>query len=470
MSGLNKQKKSKKYIWRKSFYLLTCIYLSIVVVLALGAYKLPSIYEAVDSKRTEQIKENIEQVLQNKDRTAQEKQLHRIATDHHIDLVILTDDGFEFKTTKTSDFEVLQTDINTKLLSYQSSYHLKLNDVNYRIWLAVYQMEPQAFFEVVISLLVFSVLLLFTLLSSLIFIMFKKLIEPINRLKNNILKLKHFQFEDVSNDSKRTEYDAISEELSEFTDDLQGKIDNFGINYTLLEKELQAEKEKLIYKNQSLGTMVHHLKTPNALIALYAQQALMQTEDEATKAIIQKMQEQNQLLLTEIKEIVKLSHETATEKQPENMDVITVAREVLQRFEDLLRSKDILYNLDAPRHLAFTMDLTELKQLLYNMMSNAAQYTPVGGNIELTIYQKNQQLHIEAFNDIEQDHGIDFEQVFNLFYSNQGEKNGFGTGIGLYTIKNTVEKNHGSCTFTPVEAGVRLEIILPFGDENDEEI
>lgn len=470
MSGSNKQKTSKKYVWRKSFYLLTFIYLSIVVALAIGAYQLPSIYEAVDSKRTEHIKETIQQALQDKAHAAQEKQLHNIASDNNIDLVILTDDGFEFKTTNSSNFEQLQEEVNTKLLSYQSSYHLEIDHVNYRIWLAVYQMEPQAFFEVVISLLVVSVLILFALLSSLIFIMFKKLIEPINRLKNNILKLKHFQFEAVTHHSNRTEYDAISEELSEFTDDLQGKIDHLGVSYTLLEKELQAEKEKLIYKNQSIGTMVHHLKTPNALMTLYSQQVLMQTEDEAVKELIQKMQEQNQLLLSEIKEIVKLSHETATEQQPENIDVIVVVREVLQRFEELLQSKDILYNLDSPRHLAFTIDPIELKQLLYNIMSNASQYTPVGGNIELTIYQEDQQLHLEAFNDIEQDHGIDFEQVFNLFYSNQGEKNGYGNGIGLYTIKNTVEKNRGTCTFMPFEEGVRLEIILPMEDEKNEEI
>src|SRR5690606_26445439 len=91
-------------------------------------------------------------------------------------------------------------------------------------------------------------------------------------------------------------------------------------------------------------------------------------------------------------------------------------------------------------------DATRLAQVLQNLLTNAAKYTPEGGLIELNVWQEGSRLHTSV-----RDNGVglspqDIEQIFQLF--SQGESQSAaresGLGIGLTLARSLVEMHGGA--------------------------
>jgi PAS domain S-box-containing protein len=89
-----------------------------------------------------------------------------------------------------------------------------------------------------------------------------------------------------------------------------------------------------------------------------------------------------------------------------------------------------------------------LRNILYNLISNASKYSPTAKNIYLTSNISNGQVIITV-----EDHGIgipkaDQEKLFSKFYRATNADNVQGTGLGLNIVKRYVELISGKLSFT----------------------
>lgn len=470
MNGLNKV--WKQYRWRKSFYLMSAIYILIVLILAIMTYRMPETYQKLENNRINEIRADLESALQ-KEKTADlTTALAKIKEKQTVDFAILSEQKFSYATVPNLDFEDLSQWVDDRTLSYHGAYKIKTETDTYQVWLAIYRMEPQIFFEHTLLFLISGVILLFTIVTFLMMTMFKNLVSPIKRLRDNILKLKSYQLTEVSNVAYETEYDALSEELSEFTDDLQGKFTSMGVKYTGLERELQANREKSIYKEQLVSAMIHDLKTPLSISSIQAELTKEEINDEKVSKRMDKIEAKNQEILTEIKDVLTMinNDNVLADTKIETVDIVKVIRETFKRFAPIFEKKDIQYYVEIPREMLVKMRLIELKQILYNIISNVSQYTDPAGMFELSLYEEEGFLHLEAYNDKAAIDGIDFDHVFDLFYHSEIEKNAYSSGIGMYTIQSMVQQYGGVCTFSPRNQGVVLSIKIPMehvGGAND---
>ncbi|MFQ5963892.1 MAG: nitrogen regulation protein NR(II) [Candidatus Scalinduaceae bacterium] len=103
------------------------------------------------------------------------------------------------------------------------------------------------------------------------------------------------------------------------------------------------------------------------------------------------------------------------------------------------------------------VDRDKLKQALLNIIINAIEAMPGGGNIDLKVTQKDDNVKI-VISDTgpgipEEEH----DNVFNLFYST---KSG-GTGVGLAVTQNIVQAHGGSVRFRNLKKGTEFTITLP---------
>jgi two-component system sensor histidine kinase KdpD len=107
------------------------------------------------------------------------------------------------------------------------------------------------------------------------------------------------------------------------------------------------------------------------------------------------------------------------------------------------------------------VDFGILEHILYNLLLNAAQYSPVNSRIRLKFYYDNGSLIIQVM-----DRGKGFEeseipQIFEKFYRGKNAKTG-GTGLGLSIVKGFVEAHHGSATVINREnGGAKFTIRIP---------
>ena len=110
------------------------------------------------------------------------------------------------------------------------------------------------------------------------------------------------------------------------------------------------------------------------------------------------------------------------------------------------------------------IDKDQMKQAFINIIFNAVQSMPDGGNLEITISRLNDKYVKAEFCDtgigIEDDN---LERIFNPFFTTKVD----GTGLGLSLVQRIIEEHGGMVNVTSkINGGTTFEILLPIWKED----
>ena len=200
-----------------------------------------------------------------------------------------------------------------------------------------------------------------------------------------------------------------------------------------------AAEEANKAKSQFLANMSHELRTPLSAIIGYSEMLQEEMEDGADAAGLapdmQKIESNARHLLGLINDVLDLSKIESGKMEifVESFDVEAVVRDVASTVTALVQKKDNALSLDlAPNLGGMRSDLTKLRQMLLNLLSNAAKFTE-GGTITLSASRAGNLLTFAVH-----DSGIGMtpEQVGKLFgrfqQADASTTSRFGgTGLGL---------------------------------------
>jgi signal transduction histidine kinase len=121
------------------------------------------------------------------------------------------------------------------------------------------------------------------------------------------------------------------------------------------------------------------------------------------------------------------------------------------------------FNTDLDDRHTMKTDRERLRVILSNILSNCLKYrNPNTGLLEINInYSKNDQFHIIEISDngigIGEEH---LSKVFNMFY--RASDSSHGSGLGLYIVKETVDKLMGIIEVTSaLGKGTTFRLELP---------
>jgi len=226
-------------------------------------------------------------------------------------------------------------------------------------------------------------------------------------------------------------------------------------------------------KSQFLASMSHELRTPlNGIIGF--SELLV---DEKVGALNPKQKDylgdilrSGRHLLQLINDVLDLSKVEAGKMEffPEIFLVSRVVEEVCAVISPLTSKKDITIRKDiAPAVETVALDPHKFKQLLYNLLSNAAKFTDDGGHIEIVAGLTDAgHLCLSV-----RDTGIginpdDVERVFLEFQQLESgaSRRSEGTGLGLALTKKIVESQNGVITLkSELGAGSVFTVTLPLG-------
>jgi signal transduction histidine kinase len=118
-------------------------------------------------------------------------------------------------------------------------------------------------------------------------------------------------------------------------------------------------------------------------------------------------------------------------------------------------------------------DAERLVWALNNLLRNARDYTPAGGNVHIEIFSENNKARVDIM-----DTGIgisatDQPYLFTRFFRAQNEHtfNVPGMGLGLFIVRSIVEA-HGGAVWARSEVGVGslFSLALPLIEEEKEEV
>ena len=224
------------------------------------------------------------------------------------------------------------------------------------------------------------------------------------------------------------------------------------------EQALQQAKSDAEFANRSktdfLYSVSHELRTPLNHILGYAQllenQEISGSLTPKQARSLQHVVAGGNYLLSLIDDVLTLSR-LDLEKQTLSRNVIPL-RPLLEKSLISLREKDVKPNISFAIRLSpklecasITADPGALKQILFQLLSNAVKFTPDGGTITLGAAQNDEAVVISI---IDSGIGIEPEQqarIFENFYQVKGGLQGKtpGTGLGLPIARRLVELHGG---------------------------
>lgn len=137
------------------------------------------------------------------------------------------------------------------------------------------------------------------------------------------------------------------------------------------------------------------------------------------------------------------------------------------------RQQSIDITVDCPSNIgSFEADEHRMKQVLFNLISNAIKYTPSKGNITLEARREEPWIILTVA-----DTGVgipeaDRERVFGKFERGHSPSRHGGAGLGLSLVKSFVELHGGRIEITnAVDKGTRISCYVPIqADESPPEI
>jgi PAS domain S-box-containing protein len=244
----------------------------------------------------------------------------------------------------------------------------------------------------------------------------------------------------------------------------------------LLRNRVDALQQADEHKNIFLSTLSHELRNPLAPLANALQLIRMGGPDSPALQypikLIERQVEFIRRLVEDLLDMTRISvGKIALELQPtEIKDVIAHAVEVAQPLIDQRRHRLTQYLLQSP--ILVNADGDRLEQVFVNLLTNAAKYTPEGGEIEVraTLEQTEAIVHV-----VDTGIGIPKEMqphIFDLFtqVASSSDRSDGGLGIGLSLVKNLVELHGGSVQVRSEGPGkgsqfsVRLPLAEPAGN------
>jgi signal transduction histidine kinase len=241
--------------------------------------------------------------------------------------------------------------------------------------------------------------------------------------------------------------------------------------------DLTAQRDVERQKDEFLSIVSHELKTPltplKALAQLIRLRLRRHREDgraldlDSLDTNLRTIERQVDRMAGLVNDLLEVSRagQGRFELQPQEFDLATVVREVVQRHEEIAAEEGRHhFTVDAPESLVVTGDAMRIEQALANLVNNAVKYSPSGGDITVDLRQQDGTVSVTVA-----DHGIGIapEELPNLgrpFARGSHRARTFsGMGIGLYLARLVAERHGGGLTLASEgeDKGTTVTIELP---------
>jgi signal transduction histidine kinase len=201
-------------------------------------------------------------------------------------------------------------------------------------------------------------------------------------------------------------------------------------------------------KDEFMATVAHELRSPLSVIqyanALHRVGGDEQASDHTE--LIERQVVRLNLLIEDLLDLSRVAHGKIRLNR-QHVDAASIVEAAIEKAKPLLNSREHRLVLKiVPQPMPLFVDPVRMEQVLVNLVTNAAKYTPDRGEIRVTVAPMGEQAVFTV-----RDNGMGISKdmlphVFELFaQSDRAAKQSLGgLGIGLALVRNLVELQGGN--------------------------
>ncbi len=144
----------------------------------------------------------------------------------------------------------------------------------------------------------------------------------------------------------------------------------------------------------------------------------------------------------------------------------TLVSQLLDAFEPLALDGEIRLTREiAPDLPALHVDVTRIRQVISNLLTNALRHTPTGGEIAVSVKRENDSVCFSVVNTGSSLNAADAARVFQPFWRADAarERDSGGSGLGLAISREIVALHSGSMRVESHDNRVTFAFTLPIG-------
>ena len=233
----------------------------------------------------------------------------------------------------------------------------------------------------------------------------------------------------------------------------------------LIDKLRVAAESANRAKDEFLAILGHELRNPLSPIVTALQLMKLQGADEKTERARTVIERQVNHLIRLVDDLLDVSRiaRGKVELKCELVDMADIVGKAIEMASPILEQRKQALRVDVPRNmLQVDGDPVRLFQVVSNLLTNAAKYTPPGGQISLGAEQLDAEVVVRV-----RDSGIGIPpdvlpNIFDLFVQERQaiDRSQGGLGLGLTIVRTLVERHGGSVSAHSDGVGRGSEFIV----------
>lgn len=268
----------------------------------------------------------------------------------------------------------------------------------------------------------------------------------------------------------------VPKEMYALFESINGSYNHFEKEYKLLNRVMELSSDELFNanvelrkRNDELDRFVystsHDLRAPLTSILGLLQLIEMTEDEEGVQELLGLIKTSAIKLDDFIGDIIMYTRNKKTEVEQTQIDFRKLISGNIEKFDFMPNSNELKKTIKVEADFPFYSDSQRLDNIFSNLISNSIKYYNSKESnpfclIEVVIKEKHAEIQII-------DNGIGIEEVhlskiFNMFY--RASFTSIGSGIGLYIVKEMIDKLKGTITVrSEFGKGTTFKLLIPNG-------
>jgi signal transduction histidine kinase len=265
-----------------------------------------------------------------------------------------------------------------------------------------------------------------------------------------------------------TEFLAITKDITK-RKEAEEKLSK---HYELLDrtnKELDRTNKELDRTNKELDRFVysasHDIRAPLTSVMGIVNLSKIETKSKKMYNYLDMIEQSVKRLDKFVIDIISYSRNTRLDVQKEKIDFDVLISDIILDLRYIEGTGKIEIKKSIDESIPFYSDKSRLRIIFNNLISNAIRYHKLNQDnpyIDIVVSISKEKAKIQI-----KDNGIgidreDIDKIFDMFFKISNSNNSTGSGLGLYIVKETIDKLDGTISIeSELKKGSSFTIEIP---------